>query len=132
MRAMAVATLITAVAGLQTCASPHAPPPSLPPSGELVPDVTRVEGAPKPLVQTAPDYPDSLRRARVQGRVTFRFVLDTMGVPEVETFRIVSSPDVALSEAVQAILPSWRYTPARLGGRKVRVLLEQWVNFAVR
>src|SRR6266700_1520363 len=84
------------------------------------------------LVQTAPNYPDSLRRARVQGRVTFRFVLDTMGVPEVETFRIVSSPDVALSEAVQAILPSWRYTTARLGGRNVVVLLEQWVHFAVR
>ena len=50
MQAMAVATLITAVAGLQTCASPHAPSPSLPPSGDLVPDVTRVEGAPKPLV----------------------------------------------------------------------------------
>ena len=132
MQAMAVATLITAVAGLQTCASPHAPPPSLPPFDELVPDVGRVDEAPKALVQTTPNYPDSLRRALVQGRVTFRFVLDTMGVPEVETFRIVSSPDVALSEAVQAILPSWRYTPARLGGRKVRVLLEQWVNFAVR
>jgi TonB family protein len=132
MRVMPVVTAITAVIGLQTCAPPHAPAPSLPPSAELVPDVTRVDEAPQPLVQTAPNYPDSLRRARVQGRVTFRFVLDTMGVPEAATFRIASSPDVGLSEAVQAVLPSWRYTPARLGGRKVRVLLEQWVDFAVR
>lgn len=81
MRAMAIATLITAVSGLQSCASPRVPPQPPPASAEAVSHVARVEEAPKPLVQTAPRYPEGLRLAGVQGRVTFEVVLDRWARP---------------------------------------------------
>src|SRR5688572_30133924 len=75
-------------------------------------DVAGVEEPPQRLVWTAPEYPAALRGAEVEGRVTFRFIVDTTGVPEAQSVRILSSPHEELSKAVRAALPSWRYTPA--------------------
>jgi TonB family protein len=132
MHPIAILYLITFCAALESCAARQGPAsPAQVPAGEAIAD-SLVEDPPRGLVQTAPQYPAELRIARIEGRVTFQFVLDTAGVPQIETFRIVSSPHEGLSEAVRAVLPSWRYTPARVGGRKVRVRLEQWVNFSAR
>jgi len=40
------------------------------------------------------------------------------------TVKYVTASDVMFGEAVRAVLPEWRFTPALLGGKKVR----QWVQ----
>jgi TonB family protein len=101
-------------------------------SAEEVGDAAFVEEPPKKLVEFPPEYPPELRADGIEGRVTFRVVLDTAGVPELSTFRIVSSPSVELSDAVRVAVAQWRYAPARVNGRAVRVMIEQWIDFHAR
>jgi len=56
-------------------------------------------------------------------RAEFEFVVDTLGVPELGTVRVVSSSNMSFTQAVQASLPAVRYTPARLGERPVRQMV---------
>lgn len=91
-----------------------------------------VDDPPTPVSQKAPPYPPSARASGLGGRVTFRIIIDTLGVPEPESFAVVSSPREDFSEAVRAVLPFWRFSPARIHGERVRVLIEQWIDFAVK
>lgn len=80
----------------------------------------------------APQYPALLRAARIDGRVRLEFVVDTLGRPERPTLRVIDATHQAfVPEARRAILGS-RYRPGRLRGRRVRVLVSQVVEFAVR
>ncbi len=53
-------------------------------------------------------------------RAEFKFVVDTLGVPELGTVQVVSSSNASFSQAVRDAIPRLRYTPARLAGRAVR------------
>jgi TonB family protein len=88
-----------------------------------------VEESPRLLVQVPPEYPPDVRAQGIEGRVTFQMIIDTAGVPELDSFRIVSSPSTYLSEAVKVAVAAWRYTPARVNGRAVRVRIEQRIDF---
>lgn len=79
-----------------------------------------------------PRYPDSLRAARVGGLVLAQWVVDTAGVPEMSTFKIVRSPNKAFSDAVRLAVDKMRYEPARLNGKKVRELLQVPFDFQQR
>jgi hypothetical protein len=52
-----------------------------------------------------------------------RFVVDTSGVPETLTARILSTNDFAYAQAVLQSMRFWRYSPARRAGHKVRQLV---------
>jgi protein TonB len=71
-----------------------------------------------------PRYPDQLRVAGVTGRVVVRLVVDTMGRVEPASIAIRESSHDLFAEAVRAVLPSLRFTPAVTGGRKVRMLVD--------
>jgi protein TonB len=77
-------------------------------------------GVPKP-----PRYPDELRGVGLEGEVKAQFVVDTLGKADLSTFRVISSPHELFSKAVKAALPNMQYSPARLGGRKVRQVVVQ-------
>ena len=79
-----------------------------------------------------PQYPDSLRAARVGGLVLAQWVVDTSGIPQMSTFKIVRSPYKALSDAVRAAVEKMRYEPARFNGKKVRELLQVPFDFQHR
>ena len=54
-----------------------------------------------------------------------RFVVDTNGVPERRTARILGTNDSSYADAVVATLPSWRYRPARIKTRPVRQVVTE-------
>jgi hypothetical protein len=54
-----------------------------------------------------------------------RFVVDTTGVPEQRTARILRTNDSSYADAVVATLPSWRYHPARIKNRPVRQIVTE-------
>lgn len=76
------------------------------------------ESGPKPAIAWKPNPGDAGDLGCF--RVTFEFVVDTLGVPERGTIRTITTFNPAFTEAVRASLPQLRYTPAVLGGRPVR------------
>jgi len=56
-------------------------------------------------------------------------VVDTLGRPEPATVRAVTSPNDSLSSAAVTAMKSCLFTPARIGGRAVRVLIQIPIDF---
>ncbi|MDP1892169.1 MAG: TonB family protein [Gemmatimonadaceae bacterium] len=79
-----------------------------------------------------PRYPQLLRDAGVEGATLVRFVVDTLGRVEQGTVRVVESTHPAFALAVQAVLPQMRFSPARVGDRRVRQLVEFPLHFRLR
>jgi periplasmic protein TonB len=72
----------------------------------------------------APRYPDMLRSANVEGEVLAQFVVDTSGRAEMSQFKVIKSSHGEFSNAVAAALPSMRFVPAEIKGRRVRQLVQ--------
>lgn len=72
-----------------------------------------------------PPYPASLAERRIPGRVTAQFVVDTEGVPDVRTFRVLYTTDRAFSEAILGWLSVTRYASARWRGVPVAQVVEE-------
>ncbi|MDE3216437.1 MAG: TonB family protein, partial [Gemmatimonadota bacterium] len=88
-----------------------------------------VEGEPG---NPAPAYPEALRAARVEGWVDVQFVVDTAGRAEPGSIRVLSATHPLFADAVREALRRSRYRPAVAGGRRVRQLVEQRFEFALR
>lgn len=78
-----------------------------------------------------PRFPQSLKHAGVEGMARLSFVVDTLGRVELGTAQVVESTHPAFALAVQATLPRLRFSPARVGGRPVRQLVEFPVQFRI-
>jgi protein TonB len=79
-----------------------------------------------------PAYPPALLESHIDGRVLAQFVVDTSGVPDIRTLKILESSSPLFSAAVRDALPGLRFVPAKLEGRRVRQIVQQPFNFAVR
>jgi hypothetical protein len=77
-----------------------------------------------------PHFPLELRERGGHGVVVARFVVDTLGLVEPETFTVVSSTHELFTREVRGVLPTLRYEPATVFGRKVPQLTEQRFEFA--
>lgn len=73
-----------------------------------------------------PVYPDSARRARVEGAVEVEVVIDENG--KVVSAKVVSGPPALRDSAVQAALRA-RFTPTKLSGQPVKVTGKIIYNF---
>jgi hypothetical protein len=60
-----------------------------------------------------------------------RFVVETGGRAERGSLRIIESSGEAFSASVRRVLPRLRFEPARVGARKVRMLVEQSYVFRI-
>lgn len=78
-----------------------------------------------------PAYPSSLRDAHTSGEVLAQFVVDTLGRADMSTFHVLKSTDSLFTQAVYAALPRYQFTPAELGGRTVRQLVQMPFQFSV-
>jgi TonB family protein len=78
----------------------------------------------------SPAYPDSLFRAAIGGRVIVEFVVDVNGKADMGTFGAVLSTNGRFTEAVRQAVTAARFTPAWLGGRRVRQLMQLPFTFA--
>lgn len=89
----------------------------------------QVEKTVLPRVQVKPEYPAALRGSGVEGRVLVKFVVNAEGFAEMNTFRVLESPNVALSEAVRRAVEKSRYFPASIGEKTVRQVVMQPFTF---
>ena len=60
------------------------------------------------------------------------FVVDTAGIPQTDTVKVIRSNDPSYLDAVLRVLPSWRYQAARLNGQPVRQIIRAKQDMAVR
>lgn len=79
-----------------------------------------------------PRYPSILRETGTTGHVTVRFVVDTLGRTEPGSIAIVESSHALFADAVKNALPSYRFAPGEVGGRKVRTLVQMPFTFSIR
>jgi TonB family protein len=85
--------------------------------------VTVAEGNPRP------EYPASLRAASIEGEVLAQFVADTFGMADMRTFKVLKSSHDLFTSAVRTTLPTMRFHPALVGGRKVKQLVQMPFQF---
>jgi TonB family protein len=76
-------------------------------------------------------YPGDLQARRVEGRVVVAVRVDTLGVPDMATFRVVQAAHPGLAAAVRAALADARFFPAEVGGHKVAAVAEILTTFTV-
>lgn len=79
------------------------------------------------LAKVAPQYPPAARAARQSGRVLVAAVIGVDG--RVEEARVASSTSPLFEAAALEAVRSWRYRPARIADRAVRVRLLVTVEF---
>jgi protein TonB len=85
--------------------------------------------APARTVYVPPVYPEAARSARIEGEVIVEATIDEAGV--VGDVRVLRSRPLLDRAAVEAV-SQWRYTPTRLNGSAVSVLLVITVRFTLR
>jgi TonB family protein len=78
-----------------------------------------------------PRYPAEARAAGREGEVLAQFVVDTTGLVEMATFKVLKSTGPEFVAAVREGLMGMRFEPARVGGRPVRQLVQQPFQFAL-
>ena len=76
-----------------------------------------------------PVYPSIARTARIEGTVYLEATIDATGV--VRDVRVLKSIPL-LDEAAKAAVSQWKYTPTKLNGVAVPVLLTVTVTFTIR
>ena len=89
----------------------------------------------KPVMQApnsaVPRYPEILKSAGVEGEVLASFVVDTTGLAEPGSFKVLHATHDLFASAVRSTLPNMRFLPAEVGGRKVKQLVQQPFVFAI-
>ena len=78
---------------------------------------------------SAPRYPDILREAKIEGEVLAQFVVDTLGHPDMDTFKVLKSTHDLFTNTVKESLPNMAFSPALVGGRPVKQLIQMPFQF---
>jgi TonB family protein len=81
--------------------------------------------------QPRPRYPEEMRREMIEGEVLVQFVVDTLGQPDMATFKVLRSPHPELTRAVWTALPAMRFSPAEVNNRKVRQVAQAPFDFCL-
>ena len=77
----------------------------------------------------SPGYPEVLRAHNIQGQAVFQFVVDTIGMVELSSVRVLKSTNPLFALAVYQKMPAMRFEPAQVGGRHVKEIVQQPYNF---
>lgn len=93
-------------------------------------ELTAEMESPRLLFRVEPEYPSVARDARLSGRVILRAVVGLDG--SVEQVEVVKSPNDLLTRAAESALRQWRYRPATIRGKPVRVWFTVRVDFVLR
>jgi TonB family protein len=87
--------------------------------------VERVESS------AAPVYPPDLLAIGVQGLVRATYVVDTSGLVDTATVKVILSNDPRFTASVIVALGQMRFRPAKRAGKTVRQLVEQKFSFKI-
>jgi protein TonB len=77
----------------------------------------------------SPKYPSLLESSRVEGIVLVEFVVDTLGVIDMSTFKVLDATNDLFAESTRASLAKWHFYPAEAGGRKVKQIVQLPLRF---
>lgn len=121
--------------------APPAPAPTPPAASPPAPqsdaasepmDSDQVDQPPRELPQNPqPEYPSVAQRRGIEGSVTVKLLIDEAG--HVQQIRVLQvRGHSSFEEAVQAVLPRWRFEPAVHQGRRVPVWGVKTIGFEVR
>jgi protein TonB len=92
-----------------------------------------VRDVPIPLVTNpTPAYPAALAGAGIGGQVVVEFRIDSTGVVDPASLRVVESTNTLFVQAVRRVLPRLRFMPAQLGEHAVGVTVRQPFLFTTR
>lgn len=83
--------------------------------------------APQLVNKVEPSYPEAARKARMEGVVILEAIITAQGT--VEDVKVLKSVNPLLDSAAQRAVQQWKYRPATLNGRAVRVYLTVTVTF---
>lgn len=92
---------------------------------------TAVDSLPHVLWAPPITYPDSLRRAGIEGKVMVELVIDTLGLPDSGSLRAVSTSRPEFVAPALAMARGMVFQPAVASGHKVRVLVQIPINFTL-
>jgi protein TonB len=79
------------------------------------------------IERVEPQYPEIERKIHKQGIVILEAIITSDGA--VDEVKVLKSADAILDEAAKRAVTQWRYRPATLNGRAVRVYLTVTVSF---
>lgn len=79
----------------------------------------------------APAYPPGMLEQRQGGYVKAQWVVDESGYADTATLAILEATHPDFSRAVRDALPFMRFSPAKIGSRAVRQLVQQEFTFRV-
>lgn len=79
----------------------------------------------------APEYPSVLLQKRVEGSAAVLYVVDTLGVVDTTSYRVVAATHTEFGDAVRRALPGMHFRPAVQHGQKVRQLVQQTFRFRI-
>jgi protein TonB len=79
----------------------------------------------------APQYPDILRQAGVEGDALVLFVVDTLGRVDLSSFKVIRASHDLFGAAVRNALPRMRFNPAETAQGKVRQVVQQPFTFSI-
>lgn len=91
--------------------------------------MSAVSSAPVLIYKVEPEFSEEARRARFNGMVVLRVVIDEKGMPT--RIEVVQSPGLGLEERAVASVAQWRFRPGRLNGRPVAVRATVGVSFSL-
>ena len=111
---------------------PSAPVAATEPSTDSVFTELQVDSAVvRSQLSAAPAYPLDLLAKHVEGMAVVRYVVDTTGFADTVSFTVVRTTDPGFARAVHDVLPFMRFSPAKIGTKKVRQLVEQPFTFKI-
>lgn len=94
---------------------------------------SRVDELPIPMMTNPrPTYPVTLQRANVAGSVVVEFRIDSTGVVDPTTLRVVQSSNALFVQAIRQVLPLMHFVPAQMGARSVSVTVRQPFLFRIK
>lgn len=85
---------------------------------------------PEILVKTQPRYTELARRANITGVVVLKAVIDERGY--VTNLEVLRTLPMGLEQAAVDAVRTWRFKPATLHGRPVKVYFNLTVNFQIQ
>lgn len=116
----------TPTVGNDPTPTPYVPIPVPMPPPAADPVITKVMRDPKYARAFQPDYPATMQRQEMEGRVSVKVLVGTDG--RVKQVQILSATDPAFAEATRRqALSSWRFKPATRDG----VAQEEWFTTSV-
>lgn len=77
-------------------------------------------------------YPNALRAANVEGSVLLQFVVDAKGMVDTTTIKVLKSTHDSFSLSARATLRRTHFTPAEVGGRRVKQLVQMPFQFSLK